>query len=315
MSLHHVYVLPFVMACVAQCVKMTYLGTENLLKSEERSIGIPLTVFVTGKWDPLSRQAAEAFTNLQQSSLLERSSHTVDYQRVHAATIQPFLPNGTTMLYFTDYEMQRSVCEISLRLSDAGVVDDAYDAFMSLRPMAFRADLWRYMILWDQGGVYLDVNLKLLAPLTDWINFTSDDLVLVEDRKGQKYWNAMMAASPREDRLARVIRSVVSKIKHNYYGPNCLSITGPAALWQALRGQRKPRVEYKWTGLSVVDLNMRKRHIAAKDSHLHELLSGFGHKGSQHYSVFWKRHEVYCDEAIQGCPKAFSSTCAALDLS
>jgi len=312
MFLHHVHVLPLVMACVGQCVKMTYLGTETLHESEGRSSGIPLTVFVTGKWDPLSRQAAEAFTNLQQSSLLQLSSLTEDLQRVHSATIRPFLPNGTTMLYFTDYEMERSVCEISLRLSDAGVVDDAYDAFMSLRPMAFRADLWRYMILWDQGGVYLDVNLKLRAPLTDWINFTSDDLVLVEDRKSRKYWNAMMAASPRDNRLEKVIHSVVRKIKQNYYGPDCLSITGPAALWQALLGQRKPRVEYKWTGVSVVDMKTRRRQIASKDSHLHELLSGFGHKESQHYSVFWRRHEVYCKEA-DGCAKAFSSTCFALD--
>jgi len=292
---------------------VTSLGRDALQQSEGRSSGIPLTVFVTGKWNPYSLPAAEAFTNLQRSSLLERSSLTVDSQRSHSATIRPLLPNGTKMIYFTDYEMERSACEISQRLSDAGVVDNAYDAFMGLRPMAYRADLWRYMILWDQGGVYLDVNLKLRAPLSTWINFTTDDLVLVKDKYKQMYWNAMMAASPRDNRLARVIQNVVGKIRNHYYGENCLSITGPRALWQSLLLQRRPRVEYKWNGFSVVDLKTRKRKIASKDSHLHELISGFGHKESQHYSVLWRQNNVYCDEAIQGCPKAFSSTCAALD--
>ena len=39
-------------------------------------------------------------------------------------------------------------------LRAAGVESGVYSAFRALRPGAFRADLWRYIMLWAHGGMY-----------------------------------------------------------------------------------------------------------------------------------------------------------------
>jgi len=54
--------------------------------------------------------------------------------------------------------MDESVFQISKKLEMIGF-NGTYEAFKMLRPRAFRADLWRLLILWDQGGVYIDNKL------------------------------------------------------------------------------------------------------------------------------------------------------------
>ena len=56
---------------------------------------------------------------------------------------------------------------MSLPLAAAGV-PGAAKAFETLRPGAFKADLWRYAILWGCGGIYVDSKMRLVS---DWADF------------------------------------------------------------------------------------------------------------------------------------------------
>ena len=40
-----------------------------------------------------------------------------------------------------------------------------YDAFNVLIPWAYKIDLWRTVIVWRQGGIYLDADTRLLKPI------------------------------------------------------------------------------------------------------------------------------------------------------
>ena len=141
-------------------------------------------------------------------SLLQQWSVARD---VVSARFAQHLPSDADIRYLTDSDMDHSAKKISQRLAEAGVVRDAYAAYNNLRPPAYRADLWRYMALWDEGGVYLDMNIRLLAPLATWVNFKNDTLVMVEDRPKGCYWTAMMAAAPRQRPLEELIREVVTR--------------------------------------------------------------------------------------------------------
>ena len=127
------------------------------------------------------------------------------------------------------------------------MVTNAFQAFTNLRPGDQRADLWRYMVLWDEGGVYLDMHIRLLQPLSSWINFDSDDLVLVKDLGYESYWNALMAASPKDVRLELLIKEVVRRIKDHEYGKSTLDVTGPQVLYQITSSQH-PIVQYQFNG-------------------------------------------------------------------
>jgi len=76
---------------------------------------------------------------------------------------------GFEMHVFNNSAMAKSVKLIDqiLATSEFGL-HGAWDAWCALRPWAYRADLWRYMILWSEGGVYLDSKIRLLSPLSNW---------------------------------------------------------------------------------------------------------------------------------------------------
>eukprot|EP00747_Dinoflagellata_sp_TGD_P137289 gnl/TRDRNA2_/TRDRNA2_175668_c0_seq18.p1 gnl/TRDRNA2_/TRDRNA2_175668_c0~~gnl/TRDRNA2_/TRDRNA2_175668_c0_seq18.p1 ORF type:complete len:357 (-),score=24.37 gnl/TRDRNA2_/TRDRNA2_175668_c0_seq18:483-1553(-) len=217
---------------------------------------------------------------------------------------QEWAPPGTVFDYYTDADMKESVRQLSKELELAGIEGKAFDAFNNLRPAAFRSDLWRLMVLWSRGGVYLDMNIELKDRLASWINFKDDRLVLLKDAGvGDRgaFWNAMMASTPKSPLIAEMLRKVVQNINGHYYGDDPLSITGPIALYEALAGTNwdsnggKLRMEYDFNyngNPKVTDMATHQHVIAVKDLSLHRPQTD----PQTHYDAMWHNHQVYCDE-------------------
>jgi hypothetical protein len=53
------------------------------------------------------------------------------------------------------------------------------DVFDNIRPGAFKADFWRYALLAKKGGVYIDLDFVLVAPLQKFI--AASNLVTIKD--------------------------------------------------------------------------------------------------------------------------------------
>jgi len=105
---------------------------------------------------------------------------------------------------------------------------DVLYAFDNLVPGAYKADLWRYCILYKNGGVYLDIKY---APVNGFkfINLMEKEhWVLDMDKNG--IYNALMVCKPNNEILLRAINKVVDNVKNKFYGSNCLHPTGPIML-------------------------------------------------------------------------------------
>ena len=118
-----------------------------------------------------------------------------------------------------------------------------FEAWQQLVPFAFRADLWRYCVLWAHGGMYLDNKIVLTRDWTTWVwtgkagyyrgsmvplgYYTSDAdsgpanqqeinvLSLISDRLPHAYCNGMMAVTrPRHAALARAIQMIVRNVQN-----------------------------------------------------------------------------------------------------
>lgn len=208
---------------------------------------------------------------------------------------------------FTDEQMNASAHMISAELEKAGV-KSSYEAFAALRPGAFKADLWRYMVLWSAGGIYLDESIRLLKPFDSWLNLDDDRLVIVKDSVDNAYWNAMMASMPKHPALLPVIATAVYHVQEHFYGTDALQVTGPKMLFQALSGQLDNGVKVKLQlkqevtpdcggfpqkacNETVVHLDNEQDVVATKDYRAHTAVH---HEA--HYSNLWNLHQVYCDE-------------------
>lgn len=110
---------------------------------------------------------------------------------------------------------------------------DVLYAYKHLIPGAYKADLWRYCVLYINGGIYMDIKLLCingfkLIELTEAEHF-------VKDRLGPlSIYNAVMACKPGNPFLLEAIQRVVKNVKTRYYGMDPLCPTGPRMLGQII---------------------------------------------------------------------------------
>mmetsp|Transcript_4382 Transcript_4382/g.14865 ORF Transcript_4382/g.14865 Transcript_4382/m.14865 type:complete len:143 (-) Transcript_4382:1590-2018(-) len=92
--------------------------------------------------------------------------------------------DGAKVQYYNEDAMLAAMKEWSALLEEETGVAGAWEAFNNLRPGAYKVDLWRYLLLWAQGGVYLDCDLELQTPISMWLAGEEEDakgLHLVRD--------------------------------------------------------------------------------------------------------------------------------------
>jgi len=126
---------------------------------------------------------------------------------------------------FKHYIFDIKKCREFIRIHFDHKVLDAYD---NLIPFAYKADLWRYCVLYIKGGIYIDVKFKCIN------NFKLIDLIDNEyfclDKNPEFIFNAFMICYPKNKILKNCIDKIVNNVKYNYYGFSALHPTGPALL-------------------------------------------------------------------------------------
>lgn len=145
--------------------------------------------------------------------------------------------------FFSNDHIVESVWAIDQELEAVGVYG-AWEAFRMVRPWAFRIDLWRLMILWSEGGIYLDSKLNLLKPIETWAALSEEEEVATcvdlipnwESSRGQApiVFQALLAGRKGSQALLDAIRFLIMQVRTRSYGvpgeDELLAVTGPHAL-------------------------------------------------------------------------------------
>ena len=107
---------------------------------------------------------------------------------------------------------------------------DVLQAYLTLIPGAFKADLWRYCVLYINGGVYIDADTICEMPLDKLIEGNDHFIITRDDPMSNKFLgNAFIATIPNSPILKECIDRIVEKCKHKqleFY----LDYTGPALM-------------------------------------------------------------------------------------
>jgi len=106
-----------------------------------------------------------------------------------------------------------------------------YAAYNKLIPGAYKADFFRYCILYKYGGCYSDIGHVMLKSF-DYI-IGDNNLVIVKDKPTMIYTgihNALICVTPFNEFIKKVIDKTLENIENNYYGENALDITGPVMM-------------------------------------------------------------------------------------
>lgn len=127
--------------------------------------------------------------------------------------IESFKQSGWSYVFYTDEEAQNF-----LSTHFPPEVRQAYD---TLRPGAFKADLFRYCALLIHGGVYADMDIMLETSL-DLAVEPDIGFMVPQDEPGTPVdhrmclWNGLIASAPGHPFLAKVIETVVNNVRNRF---------------------------------------------------------------------------------------------------
>jgi hypothetical protein len=192
----------------------------------------------------------------------------VIYQTWHSKTLPPKMAECVEKLKsdnpgFKYYLYDDADCRAFIEANFDPEVLAAYD---KLIPGAYKADLWRYCVLYKNGGIYLDIKF-MCEPGFSLMEMTADNETFVLDRPAPNIilplqqelqelqspnyynhlkeitskeptwkngqiglYNAVIASVPNNPILYECIQEVVKNVTNKNYGYNPLYPTGPGLL-------------------------------------------------------------------------------------
>lgn len=153
---------------------------------------------------------------------------------------------------------------------------DVLLAYNKLKPTAYKADLFRYCVLYLYGGIYSDLSQKMLIQFDDIIDFERDTLILCKDRYISEVKNnciqiSFMCAIPKCIIFKKAIDNIVLNCKKYYYGPTPFSPTGPCLFLNVLNStdinyiikskqiNNNTISDYN-TGVKIIDMYYKNHH-------------------------------------------------------
>ena len=78
-----------------------------------------------------------------------------------------------------------------------------------------QADFWRYAVIYQYGGIYLDIDIEPLKPIKEWKHYPFDKLqVLIGLENGFHLCQWGFIAAPRQPLFAEILRVIRDKWEH-----------------------------------------------------------------------------------------------------
>ena len=169
---------------------------------------------------------------------------------------------------------------------------EVLSAYDSLIPGAYKADLWRYCVLFIVGGIYIDIKFKMTNEFKLIHLIQKEHFVLDSDKNG--IYNAFMVCKPGNKLLFTAINMIVQNVKTKFYGGSFLEPTGPRLLAKVIS------INDSCVDLTHLELdhNNNKRVIMLKnkiilncyDGHINDRIKC---SKTSHYSTLWKAKNIY----------------------
>lgn len=134
-----------------------------------------------------------------------------------------------TLFYFDDEDCEKLIADTM----DAEVLK----SYQTLIPSAFKADLWRYVVLYVYGGVYIDFTMHTLVPYNDIVKHYRRQIYVRDACDICGVYNAFMATIPESELLKKAIEQVCENVAKRKKGVGALDVTGPTMLGRIFKNK------------------------------------------------------------------------------
>jgi hypothetical protein len=184
------------------------------------------------------------------------------------------------------------------------------DAYKSLKPGAYKSDLWRYCILYKLGGVYLDVKFYTAVPIVNLLEkhpeiYSRDTVAEYTDEAELKckwkpaVYNGFLVTPPNNKIFKDCINEIVKNCQKRDYTNSILHITGPCLLGRLVKKYKGESfidehnfhfVGVNENGIQMGNIKQGDETIIKQYPEYRDELSG---SKVEHYTNMWRRKNVF----------------------
>jgi mannosyltransferase OCH1-like enzyme len=179
-------------------------------------------------------------------------------------------------------------------------------AFDNLIPGAYKADIWRYCILYIYGGIYIDIKFEPIGnyKLLDLV----DDEYYVLDRPNQfgvSLYNGLMVMKPKNEILKIALNQIIKNVTTKNYNSSSFHITGSALLGNLLHENEtydevcnNYKLKFSKCGNYIVTIEDGENIFKVYQNYRDEQKKN---SKIQHHEVLWNARKIYVVKNMNMC--------------
>lgn len=172
-------------------------------------------------------------------------SNTSSPSRINKTIWQTNYSNRVTLPVYCNYLFNRLLSRsydyryVSTEEREAYIKANAdertFTAYSKLTDGAAQADFWRIFTLYNEGGIYMDIDGHLVWALSAIIQPNDSEVVIT---RRDKYTNFFLASEKSNPFLKQTLDIIIDNIEQRRIDGGVFSLTGPTTLNIALEGKQ-----------------------------------------------------------------------------
>ena len=172
---------------------------------------------------------------------------------------------------------------------------DVLNAYNALIPCSYKSDLWRFCVLYINGGIYLDIKYQC-ANNFKFIALTEKEYFVRDMAEGDTY-TALIVTLPKNEILLKCINQIVENVNNRFYGNSSLEPTGPGLLGSYFTQDTINTFEM-YHAKSLITNKLNEYYIVYNNSIILRFFYGYKDEQSKyqkfaHYSQLWGEKKIY----------------------
>jgi mannosyltransferase OCH1-like enzyme len=172
---------------------------------------------------------------------------------------------------------------------------DVLEAYDRLIPCSYKSDLWRYCVLYINGGIYMDIKYRCKNNFK-FISLTEKEY-FVRDKNPSATYTALIVTLPNNKIMYNCIRKIVENVNNKCYTEDCLNVTGPGLLGSFFTQEEKNVMEM-YHDFTCLDNKINKFYIVKENTIILEIYENYREEQSKyqknkHYGDLWREKNIF----------------------
>lgn len=127
---------------------------------------------------------------------------------------------------------------------------EVLNLYRKIKIGAAKADFFRYAILYKKGGIYLDIDSRIISPLSKFI-ISNDHAVISKESNLRNYIQYALFFEKEHPFLKKTLEVVMENLKENKYPGDVHKTTGPAAFTKAIEECLKENISVPYREMGI----------------------------------------------------------------